>query len=766
MKKAFGDLFATLDLWLAEFSKVQFIPDEATAKRARVEIVLRLILAGVADEARAIGTGILQTMNWDGVQNSKLLDTISSYLDRLDAVIDSVSPSACLFPLTRPANLTRYIEPAANNVSAFQEWISHTARSVTKTIANAPGIDVAGLFYERYGAIGKNKRGIVYTPAPVCDFVVNKAIGLQLACFIEQARDGVAHRDRAAITAAIARLADFSVLDPACGTGPFLVEALRLLDTTRKKMASITNMFVPGSLLSQVHGIDEDPLAVGIARFNVCLAAIVLSKARDSIQEDGASSIVEKSIVSGNAITDLRFQVPGNRFDAVVGNPPYVNYKKYLDRIDRRFLEKNFRVFDGQADLSYYFFELHARLLKDGGTSGQVSSRYFMQASHARRLREFLAGYEIVEIVDMNDCDIFGGIGIHPLLFFFKGCRAVPGHGFVYRDVSTIGSGDINRDVLAMAVNEAPAKRIVQSMLDASGWCMLSTQELTIKAKFEKYPSLGELGDVLGGAETGHDEAFARHVVQERGEYFGIHSCKRYPLDSELVHPWLKNGDIRGYHHAGDRWCIYVPPDIDEATFKARYPKSFAFLSCFKADLEGRDNGTIQVPWYAWRRPRNVKNLDAGEKIVIPYKAPRLRASIDTARSYCSYDVTIFVPRLAGPSLLYIAGVLNSLPAFWYFATQGKRMGSIYEFYSGPFSKVRVPIPDAEAEQEMVGYVQKAMSVAQRLYRASDGSNDRTTLQRELETIQASIDDLVFRMIGVNLDDIAAIHASVDPRPK
>ncbi|MEX2715970.1 MAG: class I SAM-dependent DNA methyltransferase [Candidatus Sigynarchaeota archaeon] len=751
MKKDIADLIATMDRWLAGLDDVRFSCDGDTATRVRREIVLRAIMVGVAIEARVLDT-------------SQVHDASSLIIDRLDESIEKIYPAAVLFPLTKNKALDTYCKLSEENLTTLTNCINRVIGNLHETVARAPEADVAGLFYERHVATGKNKRGIVYTPAPVCKVVVKKAMEPALARIIDQARDGVARGDAMAVDAAITSLAGFSVMDPACGTGPFLVHAFRLLDATREKVERITGKRVFGSPLEQVHGIDEDPLAVEIARFNVCLEAAMSRGQRDRVSARDNADVVVKNIQVGNAITGRRFQDPANKFDAVVGNPPYVNYKKYLDRIDRRFLEENYRVFDGQADFSYYFFELHARLLKDGGTSGQVSSRYFMQASHARRLREFLAGHEIVEIVDMNDWDIFGGLGIHPLLFFFKARPAAPGHALVYRDVPAPGSSGADPGGLDAAIDAAPAKMVLQSTLDAGGWCMLSPEEIAIKAKFEKHPALGDLGDVLGGAETGLDEAFARHVMQENGEFFGIHDGKKYPLDSELVHPWLKNSDIHAYHHATDRWCIYVPPDIDEAAFKARYPKTHAFLSCFKAGLEGRDNGTIQVPWYAWRRPRNVKNLDAREKIVMPYKAPRLRASIDTRRSYCSYDVTVFIPRASTPSLAYIAGVLNSLPAAWFFATRGKRMGSIYEFYSGPVSNVRVPIPDEKTENTVVKLVQEAMAVASRLHGGNGDGSNKQGLERELGAIQANIDELVLKLIDASTSDVTAMLGSIHQR--
>lgn len=736
-----ADLMARLDRWLAELGKVRFTCDGETAKRARGEIVLRAIMARVAVEARAI-------------DDTTIRSGTAPALDQLDDSLDAIISTRDLFPLTSHENLHKHLDGARGNIALLSEIIARITTEIKEAIAVAPGADIPGLFYERHMATGKNKKGIVYTPAPIVQFIVKRTMEPVLSNLLRLASTGVKNGDGQVMMRAIAGIAGFSVLDPACGTGLFLVEALKLLRATRERAEEIIGAPLTVPLASQVHGIDEDPRAVEIARFNVTIAAMIAGNMRDAGHDDHPATIASNNIIVGNAITDLALQNSGTRFDAIVGNPPYVNYKKYLDRIDRKFLEQHYRVFDGQADLSYYFFELHARLLKAGGTSGQVSSRYFIQASHARRLREFLAGQEIDEIIDMNDCDVFGGIGIHPLLFFFTKCLAAPGHELAYRNLPAMKSWNDNGGSLDLAIQHAPEKRVLQASLDAGGWCMLTTRELGIQAKFDAHPSLGDLGDVLGGAETGHDEAFAKHVVMEGGEPAGILDGKKYPLEREFVHPWLKNGDIREYHHDARHWCIYVPPDIDEATFKAQYPMAHAFLSCFKPALEGRDNGKIQVPWYAWRRPRNVKNLDASAKIVMPYKAPRLRASIDTGKAYCSYDVTVFIPRAGAPSLAYLAGVLNSLPVSWYFATRGKRMGNIYEFYSGPVSNVRVPIPDATSERSIASLVEEVTAIASRPGGASNDASDGRAIEPDLEAIQRRIDEIVFSLFELSREDI------------
>jgi len=863
-----------IDAWHAELATVQFTCSDAEKRAIIVELVFKMLLVELASRKHAGEEDDLKScLEVDPIvapeTDPRLIEDFIECLDERLLVFCSLGH---LFPCCEPAAVVKVLDPAEKNVRHFRDilfkiiWGNAESGSIlekkhlvdmTATISLAADLDIPGLYYERYMATDKAKKGIIYTPRPICKYIVQRTMRKPLDKIIG---DAAAFKGSGPSERIIQEFCEFKVLDPACGTGPFLIEALRFIWSKYLELVkhigtqrTDTTMAMMSLLLLQVHGIDEDVAAIEIARMNLCFEACSLMNPpnqrtiemyaqclRSSLREGNAlvnpgiewtERLVEqrqfrelvKEIVTGREETfnELRLgnrlysilraqrnleelalskgkeyiedgnigplfpshqdvkplnpvvafphvfffpngilRAPRDRgFNAVIGNPPYVNYKKYLDRIDRSFLEKIYQAFNGQADLSYYFFELHGLLLKPGGMSGQISSRYFMQASHAVNLRRLLVKDEIVEIDDMNDCDMFGGIGIHPLLYFFRKGTPNPGNEFVYRYIP--GTTGMNDD-LDTLIEHALARRIRQDSLVDDGWSLIEGKQLAIKAKLERWPELGTLGECLGGAETGFDEAFVKHVINEKGSFFGIIDDQKYPLEPATVHPWLKNGDIRVYHHEQQQWCIYIPPDIDEATFRARFPGTFAFLSHFKQDLEARDNGRITVPWYLWRRPRNVKNLEVPGKIVLPYKAPGIRASIDTGKSYCSYDVTIFVPRKPTPGINYITGVLNSRAAGWYFTTYGKKMGGIYEFYSGPVARIRVPLPDAYSEQSIELRVRKLGEMAAHVGDGDEGIEETSAHNEEMAKLQYDIDALVFKLFKLTADEVADILVALN----
>src|SRR5205085_2161130 len=123
------------------------------------------------------------------------------------------------------------------------------------------------------------------------------------------------------------------VLDPACGAGEFLLEAHRWLAVSHGAAAARQAIF----------GIDVNPSAVAAARSR--LHAV-------------DSRFPANHIVSCNALTDDRFAC--GSFDAMVGNPPYVNIRqlaKSASQEELAALRQRFSTARGNFDLYALFIE-------------------------------------------------------------------------------------------------------------------------------------------------------------------------------------------------------------------------------------------------------------------------------------------------------------------------------------------------------------------------------------------------------------------------
>ena len=123
-----------------------------------------------------------------------------------------------------------------------------------------------------------------------------------------------------------------SVLDLTCGSGVFLVEALRRLVHLRACGKPPTRDLIRSTLYEQVYGVDISEAAVRVAAFSLYLAALELDpdpqpphslKFRPIIGKTllvGDARTVERSADGKTALTTLDGL---KRFDLIVGNPPW-----------------------------------------------------------------------------------------------------------------------------------------------------------------------------------------------------------------------------------------------------------------------------------------------------------------------------------------------------------------------------------------------------------------------------------------------------------
>jgi N-6 DNA Methylase len=194
------------------------------------------------------------------------------------------------------------------------------------------------------------------------------------------------------------------VLDPACGSGVFLVEAYkRLVLHWRSK-----NEWQPPStaklkdIASFVHGVDIEPSAIELTNFSLCLAMCDALQPRD-IQE----SVKLFPELKGNTLHESCFfkataekKIPSN-VGVVVGNPPFVSELKTAGATQAavEFSETYGSLPDSQ--LAYLFLSDAMDLIAKGGMLGMIQQSGFLynEGSSAFRKR-FFETWNVREILD------------------------------------------------------------------------------------------------------------------------------------------------------------------------------------------------------------------------------------------------------------------------------------------------------------------------------------------------------------------------------
>lgn len=235
------------------------------------------------------------------------------------------------------------------------------------------------------------------------------------------------------------------VIDPTCGSGHFLLGAFDRLLSHRLQVAPAVDVRDHAlAALGQVYGVDVNPYAVAIARFRLTLAYLQ----RTGITKLGQAPrlplnlVVADSLLHGAKHTNVLFaehesaagdygawgadmfalddpeaarRVFGQRYQAVVGNPPYITCK---DNALREEYRSRFKSAAGAYALSAPFTERFFSLATDTGFVGMINASSFTKRDFGKSLIEsVLPHVDVSKIIDTSGAYI-PGHGTPTLLLF------------------------------------------------------------------------------------------------------------------------------------------------------------------------------------------------------------------------------------------------------------------------------------------------------------------------------------------------------------
>jgi type I restriction-modification system DNA methylase subunit len=584
----------------------------------------------------------------------------------------------------------------------------------------------------------KKAGGVYYTPEYIVNYIVENTVGKLLE---NKTPDDVSK---------------LSILDPACGSGSFLIGAYTyLLDwhlnyylkhleayqdvmvQVAEKTWQLTSKEKKRILLNNIYGVDIDQQAVEISKLSLLLKVLEgeTQKSIDyqlELYKERALPDLDNNIKCGNSLIsndfydkkpndpeseELRYRV--NAFDweeefaeimgdggfgAVIGNPPYGNI---IDESRKSYFENEFEVTEGRFDAYELFIEkgmaLSSKLL------GFIVPSPLLSNLYAQKLRKYILDNCRVQEISNFSMAVFSEPTVHTCIIILSPRKQVNHLVQIRKQVGSIGDLENDYDY-----------KLPQSKLGRN-------QNTTFDIFFA--PSIQELFSKIGNqADLLGDICFIRQCIKTGDD-------KKYVKSMNTqTQPWKPS--LRGASIG--RYAIF-------------------------------DN-SLYVKYGAWLA-RNWKNKSFYEtpKIVIRETGKRMIATLDLENRYILSSLYAIYPKSINEklSLQYLLGILNSS-----IATYVMKVIAL-ELTKGAFTKIRtnqlarLPIrtidfdnpTEKSKHDKMVKLVEQMLILHQQLNALS--FRKKETIQRQINRADKIIDQLVYKLYDLTPDEIAIVEEAI-----
>jgi hypothetical protein len=679
------------------------------------------------------------------------------------------------------------------------------------------GADILGQVYEQF--LGKVLRltkghqakvedkpevkkagGVYYTPTYIVDYIVEQTVGKLL--------EGKQPHEVAARTKITwkpsKRDRPLSVLDPACGSGSFLIGAYQyLLDwhrdwyvehdpkkfkdriyQTRADEWRLTTAERKRILLDHIHGVDIDPQAVEVTKLSLLLK-VLEGENQESLQRqlrlfhERALPDLADNIKCGNSLIGpdfyqgkqldlfdeedrLRINVfdwqsefseimQAGGFDAVIGNPPYVRMEEFKDI--KKYLQAHYACHDERTDLYVYFIEKEHALLRRRGAFGMIVSNKFIRAKYGQPLRGFLeANATIKTVIDLAGLPVFRGATVRTIVLISENDCGNGRRRVTYAPpppAEKLRAVEAGIQTLSEVTNRL-SYRVPLAELNETAWRLIRPECAQLMDSItEGRVSLQEFMDnrICMGIKSGLIEAF----VINREQRDAILACNRKA--KAIIRPFLQGRQIRRYSvEPTDRFLIYTHHGIDMTP----YPAVIDHLLPFRKRLENR---ATRQPWYELQQPQfaYINYLEA-PKIVFPDIATGCRFALDEG-CYFGANTMYFLPT----SNLALLGLLNSRLAFFFFqqtcaALEGPAE-SYLRFFGQYLEGFPVSLPETESSHQIrFNRLVDQMLTLHKQAASAKATHERNVIQRQIEAMDREIDALVYEMYGLSDEEIRIVE--------
>lgn len=589
----------------------------------------------------------------------------------------------------------------------------------------------------------KKAGGVYYTPTYIVDYIVKQTVGKLI--------EGKMPKE----------IENLRILDPACGSGSFLLGAYQLLldhhlnwyvnsrdnkQSQNRIYESMTGWHLTTAekkriLLNNIFGVDIDRQAVEVTKLSLLLKVLegenhetlgkqlALFKERALPNLDAnikcGNSLISPDYFAGQMFPDEEelkrvnpfdwerefpeiMKVGG--FDVVIGNPPW---GAEFAEGQRAYLVNKYPTVPTKTKDSYFFFISKAFVLtRASGLLGFIIPNTWLLINNAKEFRRELLSLKILEITDHGD-GVFAQATVESATLVLVNSK--------------------ERGGKCRAVRIRKETTVVDHLVDKNAWLEDEYCRIIIDLDHNKQKLITRLQDA---AEPFEKQCSITWGIKPYQVGYGEPPQTREMVEKRIYHATTQRGK--------DWKPLLVGTNVN------RYEISFPGNQFIKYG-----KGLMY--------PSNER-LMVNPKILMRQTSDILRACYDDKGYYCQNSV--FIIHSESINLKFLLGLLNSRLLGFVYKLGNPQTGKVFAEIKPsvikqlPICKVDLKKPtDNTLHDRLVALVEQMLELHKNLHAAKTQA-DRELLRRQIDATDAQIDALVYELYGLTEEGIGVVEAA------
>ena len=502
----------------------------------------------------------------------------------------------------------------------------------------------------------KKAGGVYYTPTFIVDYIVKQTVGRLL--------DGKTPKQAAKL----------KILDPACGSGSFLIGAYQFLldwhcdwyaknnpEKSPKDVYAakdgwrLTTAKRKEILLNNIFGVDIDSQAVEVTKLSLLLK-VLEGENRETLDRQKklfhqrALPDLGSNIKCGNSLigpdfydgqlslfdadeqhrinafdwqTEFPAIMKSGGFDAVIGNPPYIRIqtmKEWAPTEVEFYKSQYVSASKGNYDIYVVFVERCLSLLNSTGGLGFILPHKFFNAQYGEPLRSLIAeGQHLNHVVHFGDQQVFSNATTYTCLMSLTKSPNASAQILRVEDLEQW-----------LETGRATKGNITAKNIGRDVWNFAVGKNAKLVAKLVRMPTtLKSLSHLFVGLQTDADDVFIVEEVRRKGDRVLCRSKateQEHWFEDSHLKPFLKGSvNIRRYKLTDVNKRLIFPYEhrdgksrlIDPQDYGRRFPLTWAYLEANRERLLHRIHSLVRTEWYGYVYKKNHTRFEL-PKLLVP----------------------------------------------------------------------------------------------------------------------------------------------------